>query len=124
MPENPLPASLVRLPDGTVQQAAPAQVHLHQDQVVHHHYPEAPTPTGTAVAVAIAETLGRGATGCGVAIGAGAVLLIGGSIITAIVQSLAVGAISVAVAAIAIACAARWMQQAHADYRTSKAKRH
>jgi hypothetical protein len=119
LPENPLPASLQRLPDGTVVPAVQT-LHLHQDTVTHIHQAPALPSTSAQLGVAALEAAGKAAPGCGWALGGGAVLIVGGSIISALLQSLAIGAVSAAVAAIGVALAARWMQQALADHRAAK----
>lgn len=101
MPENPLPATLQYGQDGVVVPAPvqTEQLHLHQDQVVHHHYPQ-PIPTTSAqIGVALAHAAGKAAPGLGWSLGGGALLLFGGGTLGMVLISLAVAALGVALAA-------------------------
>lgn len=101
MPENPLPATLQYGQDGTVVAAPvqPEQLHLHQDQVVHHHYAQPLPSTSAQIGVALANAFGQMAKGLGLAGGGGAVLLIGGQVIAVDIIALGASALGVAIAA-------------------------
>lgn len=99
MPENPLPESLRYTTDGHVVPVPQAeQLHLHQDQVVHHHYAQALPSTGAQVGVALAQALGKAAPGLGWSIGGGTMLVFAGGMLGMTLITLAIAALAAAFA--------------------------
>lgn len=97
IPENPLPESLRYTLDGHVVPRA-EQLHLHQDQVVHHHYAPAPPSTGAQVGVALANALGKAAPGLGWSIGGGTMLIVAGGMLGMTLIALAIASLCAAFA--------------------------
>lgn len=97
IPENPLPATLTRTTDGhVIPMPQPDTLHLHQDQVVHHHYAQAIPTTGAQIGVELAKALGKIGTGIGVTAAGMTGLYIGGQVIA--MDMLAIGGASIGIA--------------------------